>query len=203
MIAIEEQAHGRTADIDRPVTFVNTADDVAALLHQLKIAQADVVGFSNGGTTVLQLAIRHPKLVRRVVSISGSFKRDAHDPQFWEGMKHATLDSMPAELKAAQLKVNPDPAALRRMFERDVWRMLNYTDIPADQIRAIAAPTLVIVGDRDVVRAEHAVELFRTLANGQLAILPNSDHEAIMKRADVLVGVIQPFLETALLSPHR
>ena len=84
VIAVELQGHGHTADIDRPVTFEQDADDVAALLNHLKITQADFFGFSNGGSTTLQIAIRHPKIARKLVVASAIFKRDGMPPQFWE-----------------------------------------------------------------------------------------------------------------------
>jgi pimeloyl-ACP methyl ester carboxylesterase len=175
IVAVELQAHGHTKDIDRPETFENDADDVAELLRQLKVEQADFLGFSNGGTTCLQLGIRHPKLVHKLIVASGAYKRDGFVAGFFDGFKGATLKSMPQPLQNAYLKANPGadgPAGLQKMFDRDVARMVAFKDIPDDQIKKIAAPTLVINADADVVRVEHAVEMSRTLPHAQLAILP-------------------------------
>ena len=172
VIALELQAHGHTADIDRPLSFEQDADDVAELLKHLNIAKADIMGFSNGGTTALQLAIRHPQLVNKMVIASSNFRRDGMPEGFFEMMKNATLDGMPAPLQDAFRKINPDSNALRVMFERDVARMLSFKDIPDSSIASINAPVLVINGDADVVKTEHALLPSRTLPKAQLAILP-------------------------------
>lgn len=179
VIAIELQAHGHTADIDRPLTFEQDADDVAALLHQLHISKVDIIGFSNGGTTSLQIATRHPELVNKLVLASTTYKREGMQPGFFEGMQHATFGDMPQPLKEAYLKANPDPKGLEAMFHRDVARMQAFKDIPDSDIHSIKAPTLVINADAEVVRAEHALALSRTLPHAQLAILPGGHGDYI------------------------
>lgn len=179
VIAIELQAHGHTADIDRPMTFEQDADDVAALLQQLHIAKADIMGFSNGATTGLQIAIRHPELVRKLVLASGLYRRDGMMPGFFEGMEHATLEQMPAPLADAYRKINPDPKGLQAMFHRDASRMVAFKDIPDADIKEIQAPALVISADKDVVTPEHALLLSRTLPHGQLVILPGGHGDYI------------------------
>lgn len=180
VIAVELQAHGHTLDIDRPLSFEQDADDVAALLRQLKIEKADIMGFSNGGTTALQIAIRHPKLVNKLVLVSATTKRSGMQPGFFEGFRGASLEKMmPQPLKDAYLKANPDPKELQKMFDRDVARMVAFKDISDDRIKAIQAPSLVINGDADVVRPEHALELSRTLPHARLAILPGKHGECI------------------------
>jgi pimeloyl-ACP methyl ester carboxylesterase len=173
VIGVELQAHGHTPDIDRPLSFEQDADDVAALLKQLHIEKADFMGFSNGGTTALQIAIRHPKLARKLVLASVTYKRDGMQPGFFEGFAHASLEMMPKPLQEAYLKANPDPKGLHTMFERDVARMAAFKDMSEEEIRAIESPALVINGDSDVVRPEHALSLFRLLPHAQLAILPS------------------------------
>ena len=179
VIAVELQAHGHTPDLDRPLSFEQDADDVAALLKQLQIEKTDLMGFSNGGTTSLQIAIRHPELVNRLVLASTTYKRDGMQPGFWEGMQHASLENMPKPLKDAYLEANPDPEGLQAMFDRDVARMLAFKDIGDADIQAIQAPALVINGDAEVVRAEHALSLARALPNSQLAILPGGHGDYI------------------------
>lgn len=179
VIAIELQAHGRTKDIDRPLSFEQDADDVAALLLQLHIDKADFMGFSNGGTTCLQIAIRYPQLVNKLVLAAAAYKRSGMQPGFFEGMQHATMDQMPQPLKEAYLKVNNDPKGLEAMFHRDVARMVAFKDIPDAAIKAIQAPALVINGDAEVIRADHALELAHTLPHARLAILPGGHGEYI------------------------
>src|SRR4051794_40031105 len=129
VIALELQAHGHTQDIDRPLSFEQDADDVAMLLTHLHIERADFVGFSNGGTTCLQIAIRHPKLVNKLVLASATYKRDGMLPGFFDGFKNASLKMMPKPLQEAYLKANPDPKGLQAMFDRDVARMKDFKDI--------------------------------------------------------------------------
>ena len=173
VIAIELQAHGRTKDINRPLSFEQDADDVAALLADINIPKADFMGFSNGGTTCLQIAMRHPAMVNKLVLASATFKRDGMQAGFFDGFKQASLEMMPAPLQAAYLKVNPDPNGLKAMFEKDVAKMASFRDIKDDDVRNIQAPALVINGDSEVVLASHALELAKTLPNGRLAILPS------------------------------
>jgi len=172
VIAVEMQAHGRTADIDRPLSFEQDADDIAQLLKHLAIDQADIFGFSNGATTTLQMAIRHPRLVNKIILASGFYKRSGAQPWLWEMMANATFEGMPQPFKDAFLKVNPDSNALYRMYERDVARMQSFTDIPEEQMKSIKSPALIISGDADVATAEHTVEMHRILKDSRLAIFP-------------------------------
>ena len=170
VIAVELQAHGRTSDRNAPESFTQDADDVAELLRQLNIAKADVLGFSNGGSTALQIAIRHPDRVNKVIAISAIYRRDGMPPEFWSFMEKGTIADMPQIYKDEFLRLTPDSAKLLTMFRRDQQRMLTFKDWNAADIRAIKAPTLVVASDQDVVRPEHAVEMMRLLPKGRLAI---------------------------------
>lgn len=171
VIAIEEQAHGRTSDRNAPVRFETSADDVAALLKQLRIEQADIFGFSNGASVGLEVAIRHPQAVRKLVFASSFTKKQGAQPQLWELIRTADLSTMPQPLKDAFLKVNPDPAKLKTMHDKDAERMQHFTDVPDADLRAISASTLILLGDRDIVKPEHAIELTRVIPNARLMVL--------------------------------
>lgn len=177
VIAVELQAHGHTADIDRPLSFSQDADDVAVLLSQLDIDKADVFGFSNGASTALEIAIRHPELVNRVIIASTMYKRNGAYPWLWELMEKPKFSDMPKVYKDAYLEINPDSNALRRMFERDSARMQHFTDIGDAEIAAIAVPVLIIIGDREIVRPEHAVEMYRRMQHARLVVLPGGHGE--------------------------
>jgi pimeloyl-ACP methyl ester carboxylesterase len=196
VIAVEVQAHGHTRDVDRPFTFEQDADDVAALLDSLGVPRADVLGFSNGGTTALQVAIRHPAKVSRLVIASANYKRDGMQPGFWEAMAKGTFADMPQPYKDAHRAIDTSEAGLHAMYERDSKRMLAFTDIPDASIRAIQAPTLVVAGDRDVIRPEHAIDLARLLPHARLCILPGTHGSYLgeIMTPDVSPRVLESFV---------
>jgi pimeloyl-ACP methyl ester carboxylesterase len=199
VVAFEQQGHGHTADIaDRPFTFEQSADDAAALLRHLGIGKADFFGYSNGGQIALEVAIRHPDLVRKLVVESAMFDRDGSDPGFWKSFENAKPDDMPRELREAYLAVAPHPEQLPAFFAKSVRRMMNFKGWTPEDLRSIHAPTLVVAGDRDIVLPEHAVRMFRLLPNAQLAVLPGTDHMAIVSRSDWLVPMIGAFLDSPM-----
>jgi pimeloyl-ACP methyl ester carboxylesterase len=205
VIAVEEQGHGRTSDREGPVTFETSADDVAALLRFLKIDKADLFGFSNGASVALQVAIRHPQLVRKLVFASSMTKRDGAQPQLWEFIGQADFSNMPQPLKDAFLRVNPDAEQLKRMHDKDAARMKSFTDVPDELVRKVSAKTLIVIGDQDIVKPEHAVELTRLISGARLLILPggHGDYlgEAVMTQKEtrqpkLTAGLIEEFLAT-------
>ena len=198
VIAFEQQGHGRTADVDRPFSFEQSADDAVALLDHLEIEVADFYGYSNGGQIALQIAIRHPQRVRKLVVASAIVKRNGLDDAVWESLRTATPDSMPAELREAYLQVAPRPSDLASMSAKCADRMLALEDWDPALLRGIEAPTLVVAGDTHDIRPEHAVELYRLLPNAQLAILPGTDHMSLVNRTDYLLAMIPRFLDQPL-----
>ena len=205
VIALEEQGHGRTTDRDAPVAFESSADDVAGLLRYLKVGKADILGFSNGASVALQVAIRHPQLVRKLVFASSITKRAGARPQLWEFMKQADFSNMPQPLKDAFLRVNPDVQQLKTMHDKDAARMRSFTDVPDDSVRSVRAPTLVVLGDQDIVQPEHAVELTRLISGARLLILPggHGDYlgEAVVTQAqtrypELTARLIEAFLDS-------
>jgi pimeloyl-ACP methyl ester carboxylesterase len=220
VIAVELQGHGRTADIDRPLSYDLMADDVAALLRHLVIEKADVFGYSMGGGVALQVAIRHPEVVRKLVVASASYTSDGMHPELLEMIPTLTPEvfaGSPIEEAYLRSAPNPDdfPTLVAKMKQLDMqpfaW--------PPEDIRGIAAPTLLIVGDSDAIRLEHAVELFRLLGGGvmgdlsglpksQLAVLPGTTHfvppgSAVLDRADWLLSMIPPFLDAPMPEEQR
>ncbi|MNN57175.1 Alpha/beta hydrolase family protein [compost metagenome] len=144
----------------------------------------------------MQVAIRHPQAVRKLVLASALVTRDGAYPWLWDAMAKARLENMPQELQEAYLKVAPRPENLRLFHDKAAQRVRDFKDIPADAIGSIAAPTLVVVGDADVIRPEHAVEMFRLLPHAQLAVLPGTDHMQVTARVEWLVPMIRGFLDT-------
>jgi pimeloyl-ACP methyl ester carboxylesterase len=204
IIAVELQAHGRTSDRNADLRFEQGADDIATLLKNLKIDKADFLGFSNGGTTTLQIAIRHPGIVDKMILASALAKRNGVPGWFWDFMSQASLENMPAQLKEGYKKVAADTNGLQVMHDRDVKRMLNFKDIPDEQIKSVKAPTLIIIGDKDVITPEHAIELHRQIANSELAIIPGGHGQYLgeittitpdFKESDLVVPMIEKFLD--------
>lgn len=204
VIAVELQAHGRTSDRKGDESFEQDADDVAALLKNLNIDKADLFGFSNGGTTAMQIAIRHPEIVRKAVLASALCKRNGIPDEFWNFMKQAKLENMPEQLKEAYLKVAPDAAGLQTMHDKDAKRMVNFRDIPDEQISSIKVPTLIIIGDKDVITPEHAIEMQKKIANSELAVIPGIHGEYIeeittlgsgSEQASFVIPMIEKFLD--------
>lgn len=177
IIAIEEQGHGRTTDRSAPVSFDTSAEDVAALLKHLNVKEADIFGFSNGASVAMMVAINHPELVRKLVYASSITKKSGAYPWFWEYMKKANFENMPQPLKDAYLKVNNDPAKLRTMHDKDAERMRKFKDIPDSKVKTIKAETLILFGDKELVRPEHGIELTKLIKNSKLMILPGSHGE--------------------------
>lgn len=182
VIAVELQAHGHTGDRDAPESFVQDADDVAELLRQLDIAKADILGFSNGGQTAMEIGIRHPDRVRSLVIASAFYKRSGAPAGFWEGFAGVKLDQMPKVYQDEYMKITNSHDRLLNMFNKDVQRMANFKDWADDDLKKVTAPVLVVIGDRDLPSAEHAAQMSRLFAHGRLAILPGN-HGSYMGEA--------------------
>lgn len=199
VIAVEEQNHGRTSHRDVPERFTMSADDVAALLGHLEIEKADIMGFSNGASVGMQVAIRHPTLVRKLVFASSMTKKSGAPAQFWEAISKATFADMPQPLKDAFLEVNPDPRKLRIMFDRDAERMRNFVETRDEEVRSVKVPTLIIASDRDVPTVEHVVELAHLMPQAQLMILPGGHGEYLGELIVEKEGSRYPELTAALI----
>jgi pimeloyl-ACP methyl ester carboxylesterase len=212
VIAFELQGHGRTADADRPITYEGMADDAAAAVRQLGYEQLDVVGFSMGGGVALQFAIRDPGLVRRLVLISSGYRYDAMTAEAIELFPTITPEMFAGSWMEEEYKrLAPNPDDFHNLVRK--LKELHTTGFawPDEDIRGIAPPTLIVVGDSDILRLEHAVELFKLRGGGvfgdladmpqsQLAVLPGTSHvippgTGVMDRMDSLLAFIRPFLE--------
>jgi pimeloyl-ACP methyl ester carboxylesterase len=196
VIGIELQGHGHTADIDRPMAIEILADDVVTLLGQLGIEQADFFGFSLGGLVDLALVLTHPGLVGKLVVASADYRSrppaaDA-DPR----------RMMPSEsdfqaMRDAYDRVAPDPGHFAEIMAKTSAMVAAFEGWPAEEIRAITAPTLLLVGDTDFIRLENAVEMFELIPDAQLAVLPAATHVGVMQRRYQVLSLVCPFLDPA------
>jgi pimeloyl-ACP methyl ester carboxylesterase len=206
VIAVDQQAHGRTADIDRPLRYEQLADDAAAFLQWLAVERADVFGFSMGSAAGWQLAIRHPELVRKLVGAI-SYTNDGIYPEVLAGLETTFSPEVFAgsliEADYRTIAPNPDDFPALVLKVRDLTR--SATAMPVETIRAMTAPTMIIVGDADIITPEHAVELFRLRGGGvpgdfvpmppaQLAILPGTTHMMLIERTAWLGSMVPAFL---------
>ena len=202
VIATELQGHGRTADIERDIELGYLAGDVAALLDHLGIGQADVLGFSLGGGTALQLALDHPDRVGRLILASVSYAGDGYHEEITDPARYATSTRMPTaddflQMRDAYARLAPDPGHFE-VFAGKVSRAANnMKGWTAAELGSITAPTLLVFGDHDFIRLEHAVETHGLIPGAQLAVLPHATHMDVMRRTDLLLPIVQDFLAEA------
>jgi len=205
--AVELQGHGRTTDIARPITYQNLADDVAAFMAAVGITKADVFGYSMGAIAGLQLAIRHPAKVNKLVAASGAYDLEGWQPEFKAVIPQMTVEmlvAMPFAQEYPKLAANPDgfPELARKLIALEKEPMAW-----AEDVKKLKTPVLIITGDADVATLEHSVAWFRLLGGGimgdmgqplpaaRLAVLPATSHTAVITQPDLLHAFIEPFLK--------
>lgn len=212
VIAVELRGHGHTADIAEPMRYETMADDIAALIQHLGLESANLCGFSLGGGVALQVAIRHPNAVKKLAVISAPYKRQGWYGEVLEGMgslsAEVALHMLDTPMYAAYAAAAPDVNQWATLVDKTATLLREEYDW-AEQIAAIQAPTLIVVGDADSIPVQHAVAFFtliggdqgdgamRGAARAQLAVLPNTNHLTILSRTDVLVPALLPFFAPA------
>jgi len=207
VIVVEMQGHGRTADIPREPTSENLADDVAALLQYLKLPRADIIGYSMGGRVAMDVAVRHPDQVRRVVVMSSTFRRDGMTQEGLDALTHLTPEILKGSpLEAEYKRLSPIPNHFSDFVTRLVADFSREKDLSAEQLQSTTAPMFFIFGDADGIRLEHVAEMFRLKGGGiygdlrprsasRLAILPNTTHVTLMQRMSIIVPMVNEFLD--------
>ncbi len=208
VIAVEQQAHGHTADIDRPLTIQNWTDDTAVLLRSLDVTGADVFGYSSGSAVALQLAIDHPSLVRKLILASTSYRLDGLHPEVLGGIEQIQPEHLAGTpFEEAYATVAPRPEDWPVLIEKVKQMDSDLPEWPAETIKNLGKPVLLVIGDSDIVRPEHAVEFLRLLGGGvvgdisglpssRLAVLPGTTHITLVHRADWLASMVEEFLES-------
>jgi pimeloyl-ACP methyl ester carboxylesterase len=206
--ALEFQGHGRTTDIDRPITYQNLADDVAAFMDSVHLPKADVFGYSMGAIAGLQLALRHPAKVNKLVVASGAYDLEGWQPEYKAVIPQMSVEmivQMPMAKEYPKLAANPKgfPELARKLIalekEPMAWEA---------EVKTLKTPVLIIAGDADVATPEHMVKMFRLVGGGgmgdmvetskrpasRLAIMPATAHTAVITQPDLLLAFIEPFL---------
>ena len=212
VIVFDQQGHGRTADTAREMSYEQFADDAAALLREVGVEHADVMGYSQGGGVALQLAIRHDSLVHRLVSMSATFRKDGWYPSVFEAIGGLTADAFAGTPVETAFKMHtPDAAAFDAYLQKMKKLNIDDQDISDEQMRSISAKTMVLVGDADGVKLEHALEMFRLRGGGdeqaaasgvlqgvpaaRLVVLPAMSHIGISGESKLLAPMVRAFLD--------
>jgi pimeloyl-ACP methyl ester carboxylesterase len=205
--ALEFQGHGRTTDIDRPITYPNLADDVAAFMDAVGIEKADIFGYSMGSAAGLRLAIDHPEKVDQLVAASVAYDVSGWQPAFVEFIPQMAPEMfVGTPMEDEWKKLAPNPDGFRALVEKLIALEKEPMAWEAE-VKALKTPVLIIAGDADVSTLEHNVALFRLLGGGgmgdmgaplpasRLAVLPATSHTAVINQTDLLFGFIEPFLQ--------
>jgi pimeloyl-ACP methyl ester carboxylesterase len=199
VIGVELQGHGHTADIDREYSLANLSADVVGLLDHLGVERADLFGFSLGGLTGLQTAVASPDRVGRLVAASAHFRPDGYYDEIFDQSAWATSKRMPTQddfeqMRRDYLRVSPHPEQFEAFQAKVGGAVAAFQGWSDEALRAIAAPTLVIIGDTDFVRVEHAAAMRDLIPDAQLAVLPATTHVGVLQRVDLLLPMIERFL---------
>ena len=212
VIVFDQQGHGRTPDTSREMSYEQFADDAAELLRALEVEHADVMGYSQGGGVALQLSIRHPVLVNKLVSMSATFRKDGWYPAVFEsigGLSAKDFAGTPVE--TAFKEHTPDAKAYGAYLEKMKALNVNDQNISDEEMRSISAKTMVIVGDADGVTLEHALAMFKLRGGGdeeaaasgvlqeapaaRLVVLPAMSHIGVSGESEMLVPMVSAFLD--------
>lgn len=197
--AVELQGHGRTTDIDRPITYPNLADDVAAFMDAVDVEKADIFGYSMGAAAALQLAIRHPEKVNKLAAASVAYDAEGWQPEFKAFIPQMSVEmfvGMPFAEEYRKLAANPDgfPALVKKLIALEHEPMAWEADV-----KALKTPVLIIAGDADVTTLEHSLgvmgDMGKPLPASRFAIMPATSHTAVIGQSDLLHAFIEPFLK--------
>jgi pimeloyl-ACP methyl ester carboxylesterase len=191
----ERRGHGRTADVEGPITYEAMAEDTAGFMKALEIESAHLVGYSDGGNTALVLAHKRPELVRKLVCIGANFHYNGMAPEAVQVMEHATPENFYPWLINRYKEVSPDgPEHLPEVFAKIMRMWREEPALTADDLARIQAPTLVLVGDRDWVALEHSLVMFRSIPAAQLCVVPGATHGAPFEKSSLVNQIVLEFL---------
>ena len=195
VISVDMQGRGRTADIGRPLSFEQQAEDVIGLLDHLGIDQADLLGECTGGTIAMLIAIRHPERVRKVATYGSALGRfgETYRPEVLEGTMQLTPDAPVFEFQRARYQeVAPDPShwpVIWAKFGATPWEGLT-----SEELASVKVPVLIAVGDQDWVRLDRAIGYFESIPGAELAIVADAGHFVLDAEPEKLLPIVAGFL---------
>jgi pimeloyl-ACP methyl ester carboxylesterase len=198
VVAVEQQGHGHTADIDRPLTFEQEADDTAAALEYLGLGPVDVFGYSDGGNVALGLAIRHPELVRKVAIAGTNVTNEGLVPGLYDFMAGMSPEMRGDELREMYEAEAPRPEDWPVLVEKVKQQVIALEGWTPEQLQGITAPTLVVIADADVLTPEHALEVVRSIPNANFGVVPMRDHLSLAMQPDLLLAMLEEFFAAPL-----
>jgi pimeloyl-ACP methyl ester carboxylesterase len=197
-LAVEQQGHGRTKDIERALSYEQMVEDTAAVLRHLELGRVDLFGWSDGGKVALGLAARHPELVRKVAIIGAGYNDNAETPELKQFL--ASLKPDDEELRAfreANLKVAQVPEQWPLLLQKVQAMWASSPGWSTLEMKRLSAPLLILLGDRDFLSVEHALELFHLVPNARLGVLPGCDHSALDQHPEWITSMLFDFFEAA------
>jgi pimeloyl-ACP methyl ester carboxylesterase len=197
VIVPERRGHGRTPDLEGPITYEAMAEDTIGLMEALGISSAHLVGYSDGGNTALLIALKRPDVVHKMVCMGANFHYNGMAPVAMQVMEHATPDNFYPWLIEKYKEVSPDgPEHLPIVFNKIMRMWREEPALTPDDLHRIQAPTLVLVGDRDWVATEHTVQMHESIPNSQLCVIPGATHGAPFEKAALVNQIVLDFLAT-------
>ena len=199
VIAPEQMGHGRTPDVpERDFHYHDMAEDTVRLMDQLGIADAFIVGWSDGGIVGLDIAMHHPERVRKLVCSGANARVDGTEPESLAWLQNTPPAEWPKSFRDAYARLSPDgPNHWPVVLGRIVRMFVSEPNFTSEHLGSIRAPTLLIAGDHDMVRLEHAVEMFRLIPGAQLCVFPHAGHGVPMAKPDLWNATVLSFLKEA------
>jgi len=191
----ERRGHGRTADVDGPITYENMAQDTIAFMDELGISNAHLVGWSDGGNVGLEVALARPDLVKKLVFMGSVAHMDGYRPEMLKQLLNLSADTLPPMLRGAYDALSPDgPEHFATIVEKlaATWRVSPAHEL--SDLEGLRAPTLVLLGDDDVISFEHVGALAKAIPDVQVAVVPGTDHVLLFEKPDLVNRIIIDFL---------
>lgn len=192
----ERRGHGRTPDVEGPITYDNMVEDTVAFMDAAGIDSSHLVGWSDGALVGMLVALRRPERVRKLVYISQNLTLDGLRPEAKPILGGMTRETAPPMFEQMYAALSPDgPDHFGVVFDKltSLWR--SDTGVAIGDLERVAAPTLVLVADDDILSLEHATSIHRALANSQLAVVPGTSHPLLMEKPEIVNRLVLDFLE--------